>query len=96
MGVALSALILSTTTPAFASGGADPTYVAVDVLVARPISFAATVVGSALFVVSLPVAAISHSVKTTSNVLVVAPAKDVFVRPIGDLDDWLSYWSPPG
>ncbi|HVM48980.1 MAG TPA: hypothetical protein VMU04_13195, partial [Candidatus Acidoferrum sp.] len=64
--------------------------------VARPISFAATVVGSALFVVSLPVAAISHSVKTTSNVLVVAPAKDVFVRPIGDLDDWLSYWSPPG
>ena len=90
--VCVLALILSTTAPALASGGADPTYVAIDVLIARPISFAATVVGASLFVVSLPFAAVSRSLDSTSHTLVVAPAKDLFVRPIGDLDDWLSYW----
>jgi len=83
--------MLSATTPAFASGGTDPTYVVVDVLVARPISFAATAAGAALFVVSLPFAAASHSVKTTSETLVAAPARDLFTRPVGDLSDWFCY-----
>jgi|SRR5271154_5517854 len=64
----------------------------VDLAVARPISFAATVVGSALFIVSLPVALASHSVKDTAHVLIQAPAKDTFSRPVGDLDDFMSYY----
>ncbi len=85
------ALLLSTTTPAFATGGADPANVVVDVLVARPISFAAMTLGAALFVVSLPLAATSRSVGDTTKTLVAAPAKDLFTRPMGDLDDWLCY-----
>jgi hypothetical protein len=84
-------LSLSTTTPVLASGPSDATSVAVDVLVARPISLAATVVGSALFVVSLPIAAASRSTKDTAATLVVGPARDLFTRPIGDLQDFLSY-----
>jgi hypothetical protein len=90
--VCILALLLSTTTPALATGGADPTNVVVDVLVARPISFAATAVGATLFVVSLPFAAASRTVKETTQTLVAAPAKDLFTRPVGDLEDWLSYW----
>jgi hypothetical protein len=86
------ALLLSTTTPALATGGADTTNVVVDVLVARPVSFVATALGATLFVVSLPFAAVSRTVKDTTQTLVAGPAKDLFTRPIGDLDDWLSYW----
>jgi len=52
----------------------------------RPALFAATVAGSALFVVVLPVAAISRSVKSTARVLVLAPAKATFTRALGDFD----------
>ena len=69
-----------------------PLATAVDVAVARPISFAATIIGAALFVVSLPVAIPSGSVKDTAHALVVAPAKDTFIRPVGDLDDFMSYY----
>jgi hypothetical protein len=83
--------MLSTTTPVFASGTADPTSVVVDVLVARPVSLVMTVAGTALFVVSLPIAAASRSVPATTKTLVAGPARDLFARPVGDLDDWLCY-----
>ncbi len=69
-----------------------PMATAVDVAIARPLSFAATIIGSVLFVVSLPIALTSGSVKDTAHVLVEAPAKDTFVRPVGDLDDFMSYY----
>ncbi|HWI58985.1 MAG TPA: hypothetical protein VNZ22_17300, partial [Bacillota bacterium] len=62
----------------------DPTAVAADALVGRPACFVATVVGSAIFVVSLPVAAISKSVKSAAQALVVTPAYATFKRPLGD------------
>ena len=83
--------MLSTTAPAFAEGAADPTSVVVDVLVARPVSLVMTVVGTALFVVTLPIAAASRSVPTTTKTLVAGPARDLISRPVGDLDDWLCY-----
>jgi len=76
---------------AFASKGSEPINVIVDVLVARPISLAMTTVGSALFVVSLPFAAASRSTHETTQTLVVGPARDLFTRPVGDFDDFLSY-----
>jgi len=85
------ALLFNTVSPAFASGDAGATSVAVDVVVARPISFAMTIIGSVLFVVSLPVAAPSHSVGKVANTLVVGPAKDTFKRPLGDFEDFLDY-----
>jgi hypothetical protein len=48
--------------------------------------------GSALFVVSLPVSAISKSVKPAAHALVVKPAKVTFTRHLGDFspieDNW--------
>ena len=82
-------LQLSTTAPAYASGSTDAASVAVDVLVARPISFAMTVVGSALFVVSLPFSAGSGYVDKAAHTLVTAPAKDTFTRPLGDFDEFM-------
>jgi hypothetical protein len=56
----------------------------VDVVVARPAGFVATVVGSAFFVVALPFAAAANGVKETGDALVVAPAQFTFTRPVGD------------
>lgn len=64
--------------------------VAADVLVVRPACFVMTILGSALFVVALPVAAISHSTKETAQALVVRPARATFTRPVGDMSDLLS------
>jgi hypothetical protein len=81
---ALCALaILSSATPA--SAGEDKTLEALaDVALVRPGCFVATVGGSALFLVALPFAAMSKSVKKTARALVVYPAKATFTRPVGD------------
>jgi len=89
--ICVLALLLSTSTPAFASGDTDATSVVVDVVVARPTTFALTLLGSVLFVVSLPVAATSGCLDKVAKTLVVAPAKDTFVRPIGDFKEFLDY-----
>ena len=60
--------------------------VAADALVVRPACLVATVVGSAVFVVALPWAAISKTVKKTADELVGKPANATFVRPMGDMD----------
>ncbi len=85
------ALLLSTFTPVLASGNSDPASVVVDVVIARPLTFAMSILGSALFVVSLPVSVPSGSVKKTAQTLVVGPFNDTFGRPVGDLDDFMDY-----
>ena len=65
---------------------AGPLAVAADAVVVRPACLVATVVGSAVFVVALPAAAISKSVKKTANTLVVKPANATFTRPLGDME----------
>lgn len=64
--------------------------IAADVLVVRPLCFAVTVIGSALFVVALPVAALSKSTRQTARTLVVKPAQATFTRPLGNMSelDW--------
>lgn len=85
------ALLLSTITPASAAGDTAATSVAVDVVVARPVSLAMTIIGSALFLVSLPVAIPAQSVEKVAHTLVVTPAKDTFTRPLGDFESFLDY-----
>jgi hypothetical protein len=65
----------------------SPEAVAADILLARPLCFVSTIIGSALFVVALPIAAISKSTAATANALVVRPAHATFSRPIGDMTD---------
>jgi hypothetical protein len=68
-----------------ASENPGPMTVAVDAIVVRPACLVATVLGSAIFVVALPAAAISKSVKKTAHALVVTPANATFTRPMGDM-----------
>ena len=63
-----------------------PLTVATDAVLIRPACLVATVLGSAIFVVALPVATISKSVKKTADTLVAKPAKATFTRPLGDMD----------
>ena len=55
-----------------------------DVTLVRPGCFLATMIGSAFFVLALPFAAASHSVRKTADTLVVTPAQATFTRPVGD------------
>ena len=79
------ALVLGLETPSFAQDDGALTAMA-DVAVVRPGCFIATVVGSAFFVVALPFAAMSKSIKKTARTLVIKPAKATFTRPVGDMD----------
>jgi hypothetical protein len=72
-------------TSATAQSHPDPAAVATDAVVGRPVGLAATVIGSVFFVVSLPFAATSGSIRESAHSLVVRPARDTFSRPIGDL-----------
>jgi hypothetical protein len=80
------ALGLGSVASSSASENSGPLTVAADVVVVRPACLVATVLGSAVFVVSLPVAAISKSVKKTADTLVVKSANATFTRPLGDMD----------
>ena len=64
----------------------NPADIAGDVFVIRPAYFVGTVLGSAVFIVALPMAAITGSVKQNADALVVQPAKMTFIRPVGDFD----------
>ena len=79
----LLAFTLAGTGRSFAS---DPGSIAVDTLLVRPVCLAGTIVGSALFLVSLPIALTSKSVHRSANALVVTPAHATFRRPLGDID----------
>ena len=55
-----------------------------DVALVRPGCFLATILGSAVFVVALPFAAMSGSIQRTADTLVLAPGQATFTRPLGD------------
>lgn len=54
-----------------------------DLLIARPLLIGATLVGSVLFVVSLPFSLASGSVGSTGEALVLEPGREAFVRCLG-------------
>ena len=62
----------------------DALMVTGDVIIARPACLLATLVGTVVFVVSLPIAATSGSVHDTADALVKQPAAATFTRPLGD------------
>jgi hypothetical protein len=84
--VCVLAVILCGVGSASALENNGPLAVAADAIVVRPACLVATVVGSAVFVVALPWAAASKSIKKTANTLVVKPANATFTRPMGDVD----------
>ena len=83
--ICLVAFTLCSVAPARALDNGGPFATAADALVVRPACLVATVVGSAVFVVALPWAAASKSVKKTADTLVTKPARATFTRPLGDM-----------
>lgn len=57
---------------------------AADLIFARPLGIVALVLGSAIFIVSLPFSALGGNAGEASQKLVVDPAKFTFKRPLGD------------
>jgi hypothetical protein len=84
--ICVLAISLGCAASSSASEDSGPLTVATDAVVIRPACLVATVLGSAVFVVALPAAAISKSVKKTANTLVGKPAKATFTRPLGDME----------
>ncbi len=76
---------------AFASAGhaqaieEEPTALAMtgDALFARPVLFATTVVGTAVYIVSLPFSLLGGNAAEAGETLVMGPAKATFVRCLG-------------
>lgn len=54
-----------------------------DLLLLRPLGLAATAVGTAFFIVSLPVSVIGGNTGEAAQELVVKPVKYTFARPLG-------------
>ena len=68
----------------FASEETDPHMRMVgDILLVRPLGIVGTVVGSALFVLSLPFSAAGGNIEEVYQTMVVEPAKHTFKRPLG-------------
>ena len=64
--------------------GDKATDMVVDLVVARPLGLAATVVGTVLTVVALPFTIPSGSVESSARELIVKPAEYTFNRPLGE------------
>ena len=77
----VSILGLTSATPALATPSDEAFF---DAVLGRPVGFAATIIGGAVFVVSLPLAAASGSIKPAADKLVGKPARFTFTRPLGD------------
>ena len=57
----------------------------VDALVLRPLGLAATVLGAAAFVLTLPFSLPTRSAEKAAQALVVKPAEYTFGRPLGEV-----------
>ena len=66
--------------------------VVIDVALIRPVGIVSVVVGTALFILSLPVSIPSGSVGTAANSLVKDSFEYTFIRPVGDFDYELGTW----
>jgi hypothetical protein len=71
----------------YAPGDASGASIAGDTLLIRPASFVATVGGTGLFLLSLPLSILSNTVDESAHKLVVNPARYTFKRPLGHFSD---------
>lgn len=92
LAAALALLTALLSLPAQANPNGDPIYNADappayamigDLLIARPLLIAGTVIGTGVFIVSLPFTLLGGNVGDAGQALVVEPAKAAFVRCLG-------------
>jgi len=56
-----------------------------DAVLVRPLMLVGTVIGTVVFVVTLPFSALGGNVEEAADKLVVEPATYTFVRPLGEI-----------
>ncbi|HLV16556.1 MAG TPA: multidrug transporter [Pseudomonas sp.] len=92
LAAALALLTALLSLPAQANPNGDPIYNADappayamigDLLIARPLLIAGTVIGTGVFIVTLPFSLLGGNVGEAGQALVVEPAKAAFVRCLG-------------
>lgn len=87
---ALAAALLASAPARAYDQGVDETPTAeamtFDLFVMRPLSLAGTLVGTAVYIVALPVNLLTLNLADPARRLIVEPAKYTFVRDLGDLD----------
>ncbi len=71
--------------PAFAND--REVNIVADIALVRPLSLAATILGTAGFIVALPFSIPSGSVNETAKVLIAEPFHYTFSRPIGEFEN---------
>jgi hypothetical protein len=64
----------------------SPDEVAADLLFVRPVAFSAVIVGSAIYIISLPFTIPTGNAKLAGRKLVVKPWKYTFSKPLGELE----------
>lgn len=69
--------------PAYTTGAPRAFSMVGDLLIARPLLIGATVIGAAVFVVSLPFTALGGNVGEAADALVGEPGREAFVRCLG-------------
>ena len=77
-------ILIVTSVPALAKDGAGAPDMIADVLIVRPVGLVTMVIGGAAYVVTLPFAITSGSVKPVGRTLLADPFKFTFERPLGD------------
>ena len=89
--VAVAALVFCAAAPASEDPfkpDTSPTgeQMALDLVIVRPLSLVGTVLGTVVFIVALPINAVTLNFADPARRLIVEPATYTFVRPLGDLD----------
>ena len=82
-------MIIFTSSAVFAKDKPDAGAIIGDMVLLRPLGVCTLVIGTAFFIVTLPIAAISQSTKQTAGVLVEDPFKFTFTRPLGEIESGL-------
>lgn len=81
----LTIVIVLTSSMAFAATEVDTNALILDTFAMRPFGLVSLVLGSAIYAVSLPIAAMTHSHRITYEKLVKDPFEFTFVRPMGEV-----------
>jgi hypothetical protein len=82
--IVLIALVIVFHSPAVFAAGDDLMIVA-DLVISRPLGFASLVLGSAVYIVSLPFAAFTQSGDKVKKTFIEDPYNYTFKRPLGDI-----------
>jgi len=82
--------LMTTVVPAYAKPSDE--MMVPDILIARPLGLVGIIIGSAIFVMALPVSIPSRSVENVGRRLVMDPIEYTFIRPVGDMDYKVGAW----